>query len=90
MRLWGRLGGSVVECLPLAQSVIPRSQDQVPHWAPCMGPASTSACVSVSVSVCVCVSLSVSLINKQIKSLKKIKVENWYPERKKWQVRDPG
>ena len=29
----GRLGGSVVEGLPLAQVVIPRSWDQVLHWA---------------------------------------------------------
>ena len=28
----GRLGGSVVERLPLAQGVIPEFWDQVPHW----------------------------------------------------------
>ena len=42
----GRLGGSEVKCLPSAQGVILESQDQVPHQAPCMEPASPSACVS--------------------------------------------
>ena len=28
------------------------SQDRVPHWAPCMEPASPSACVSASLFVC--------------------------------------
>jgi len=32
---WGRLGGSVIERLPSAQVMIPRSWDQAPHWAPC-------------------------------------------------------
>ena len=31
----GHLGGSVVECLPLAQVVIPGSRDSALHWAPC-------------------------------------------------------
>ena len=31
----GHLGGSVVECLPLAQFVIPGSWDRVLHRAPC-------------------------------------------------------
>ena len=52
----GRLGGSVVEHLPLAQGMIPGSRDgvlhQVPHWEP----ASSSAYVSIS--------FSVSLMNK--------------------------
>ena len=48
----GCLGGS----LPLAQGMILESWDQVPHWASCMEPASSSACVSTS--------LSVSLMNK--------------------------
>ena len=30
----GRLGGSAVEWLPLAQGVIPESQDRVTHQAP--------------------------------------------------------
>ena len=47
-----------------AQGVILGSRDQVPHGAPCMEPASPSACVSAS--------LSVSLMNK-IKSKNKIK-----------------
>ena len=47
----GLLGGSVVECLPLAQVVIPESWDQVPHWAPCSEPASPSAYVSASLCV---------------------------------------
>ena len=42
----GRLGGSVVECLPSAQGVIPESQDRVPHRVPCREPASPSAYVS--------------------------------------------
>ena len=54
--LMGHLGGSVVKCLPLAQGMILESQDQVPHRAPCMEPASPSACVSASLSVCVCLS----------------------------------
>ena len=41
----GRLGGSVIEHLPLAQGMILWSWDQVPYWAPCMKPASPSACV---------------------------------------------
>ena len=50
--LGGCLGGSVVEYLPLAQGVIQESQDQVPHPAPCMDPASPFAYVSASVCVC--------------------------------------
>ena len=54
------MGGSVVECLPLAQSVIPGSWDQDPHQAPCREPASSStyvsASLSLSLSLCVCVS----------------------------------
>ena len=57
---WGRLGGSAVEHLPLAQGVIPESLDRVPPRAPCMEPASPSAYVSASLSL----SLSVSLMNK--------------------------
>ena len=53
----GRLGGSAVEHLPLAQSVILDSQDRVPHRASCMEPASPP-------SACVFASLSVSLMNK--------------------------
>ena len=41
----------MVECLPLAQGVILGSRDQVPHWAPCMEPASASACVCDSLCV---------------------------------------
>ena len=43
-------------CLPLAQGMIPGSQDQVSHWVHYMEPVSSSACVSAS--------LSVSLMNK--------------------------
>ena len=53
---WGRLGGSAVEHLPSAQGMILESWDWVPQQAPCMEPASLSACVSAS--------LSVSLMNK--------------------------
>ena len=38
---------------PAAQGVILETRDQVPHWAPCMEPASPSACVSASCSLCV-------------------------------------
>ena len=47
----GSLGGSVVECLPLVQVMIPGSWDQVPHRAPHREPASPSASVSASLSV---------------------------------------
>ena len=47
----GRLGSLAVEHLSLAQAVILESQDPVPHRAPCMEPASPSACVSLSLSV---------------------------------------
>ena len=56
MKAMGHLGGSVVECLPLAQGVIPGSQDGVPHRAPRKEPASPSVYVSAS--------LCVSLMNK--------------------------
>ena len=54
--LGGLLGGSVVERLPLARGMTLGSRDRVPGRAPCVEPASPSACVSVS--------LSVSLMNK--------------------------
>ena len=44
----GRLGGSVVEHLPLAQVMILGSWDRVPHWAPRGEPTSPSAYVSAS------------------------------------------
>ena len=47
----GSLGGSMVERLPLAQGMILESWDRVPHRAPCMEPASPSACVSASLSL---------------------------------------
>ena len=50
---WGHLGGLAVERLPSAQGVILESQDRVLHQAPCMEPASPSACVSASLSMCV-------------------------------------
>ena len=39
--------------LPSAQGVILETQDQVLRQAPCMEPASPSACVSASLSLCV-------------------------------------
>ena len=53
---WERLGGSGFERLLSAQRVILESRDQVLHPAPCMKPASPSACVSAS--------LSMSIMNK--------------------------
>ena len=50
-RVQGCLCGSEVEHLPLAQGMILGSQDRVLHWAPCMEPASPSACVSASLCV---------------------------------------
>ena len=63
VQMEGSLGGSAVEHLSLAQSMIPGSWDQVPHQAPCKEPASPSACVSAS--------LSVSLMNKHNLFLKR-------------------
>ena len=54
--LGGSLGGSVVWRLLSAQGVTPGSWDRIPPRAPCMEPASPSACVSASLSL----SLSVS------------------------------
>ena len=50
-KMQGCLGGSAVECLPLAQGMILESWDGVPHQTPCMGSASLSAYVSASFSV---------------------------------------
>ena len=51
---------------PSAQGLILEAQDQVLNWAPCVEPASPSACVSASLSVSLSLSLSlcVSLMNK--------------------------
>ena len=51
-RIQGHLGGSAAEHLPLAQGVIPESQDRVPEWVPCMEPASPSSRVSAFLSLC--------------------------------------
>ena len=52
MYVLGRLGGSVVERLPLAQVMILWSWDVVLHQAPCGKPGSPSAYVSASLSLC--------------------------------------
>ena len=52
MQREGRLGGSVLERLPLARVVVPGSWDRVPYWAPHRELTSPSAYVSVSLSVC--------------------------------------
>ena len=44
----GSLGAQWFKGHPLAQGVILETRDQVPHQAPCMEPASPSACVSAS------------------------------------------
>ena len=63
----GHLGGSEVEHLPSTQGMILDSQDRTPHRAPCMEPASPSACVSVSLCV------SHEQINKILKKKKQKK-----------------
>ena len=47
----GSLGGAAVWCLPLAQGAILETRDRIPRQAPCMEPASPSACVSASLSL---------------------------------------
>ena len=42
--------------LPSAQGVILETQDRVPRQAPCVEPASPSACVSASLSLSLCLS----------------------------------
>ena len=58
----GYLGGSVIECLPLAQGVILEieSHIRVLEWSPTSGSPQGAA----SPSACVSVSLCVSLMNK--------------------------
>ena len=63
------LGGSVVECLPLAQGMILESWYRVPHQASYLEPASPSTYVSASLS------LYLSWINKILKKKKK----RWSP-----------
>ena len=41
---------------PSAQGLILETRDRVPRRAPCMEPASSSACVSAPLSLCLCVS----------------------------------
>ena len=55
----GRLGFTVVKCLPLAQGVIPALWDRAPHQAPPLGPLPLA------------VSLSVKQINKILKKMLK-------------------
>ena len=50
----GSLGmGLSGSALLSAQGGILETRDGVPRWAPCMEPASPSACVSASLSLCV-------------------------------------
>ena len=51
IRKEGCLAGSVIECLPLAQGMIPGSRDQVPHRAPCEELASLCLCLSLFLCV---------------------------------------
>ena len=39
---------------PAAQGLTLETWDRVPHWAPCMEPASPSACVSAPLSLSLC------------------------------------
>ena len=57
----GSLGGAAVWHLPLAQGGILETRDRIPHRAPCMEPASPSACLCLSLSL----SLSVTIIKKK-------------------------
>ena len=66
----GRLGGSAVEGLPLAQGVISEFWDQVPHQVPCQKPASPLPMSLAYVSV---FSLCFSWINKWINKILKKK-----------------
>ena len=50
--MWGHLGDSVVEYMPLAQVAIPGSWDRDPPGAPLREPASPSGYVSASLSLC--------------------------------------
>ena len=50
-KIEGSLGGTAVWHLSLAQGVILETRDQIPGRAPCMEPASPSACVSASLCV---------------------------------------
>ena len=72
MKIWdkGHLGGSVVECLPLVQGVIPGSRDRVPHRAPRREPASL---VPMSLP------LSLSIMKKINKIFKKKKKKGFSP-----------
>ena len=49
--LGGSLGGAAVWRLPLAQGMILETRDRIPRRAPCVEPASPSACVSASLSL---------------------------------------
>ena len=49
----GSLGGAAVWRLPLARGTILEAWDRIPRRAPCMEPASPSACVSASLSLSV-------------------------------------
>ena len=53
---WDAPGGSVVECLPWAQGVIPGFGIESRIRLPCEESASPSACVSASLFLSVCLS----------------------------------
>ena len=69
LKSMGRLGGSVVECLPSAQGVILGSWDQVLHWAPA-GSLLLPLPISLLLSVCL------SWINKIFLKILKIQFKN--------------
>ena len=69
----GHLGGSVVECLPPAQGMVPESQDRVPGLSPTWS-SPQGACFSLSLCLCLSLCVSHEKINKIFKKEEKVQV----------------